>query len=101
MILAMGRRDSDSSPTNSVANFCPAKMPLNIRMVDPELPQSSGPLGGRSLGPCPGIKTAFSFRCTSTPRAARHSNVLAQSAPVEKFSSLLVPSAIAANIAYR
>src|SRR6185437_12823243 len=36
-----------------------------------------------------------------TPRVSRHAKVLAQSAPLEKFSSLVRPSAIAPNIAYR
>ena len=41
MTRSMGRRESDSSPIISLVNFCPATMPLSMRMVEPELPQSS------------------------------------------------------------
>ena len=41
MTRSIGRRESDSSPTISLVNFCPATMPLNMRIVEPELPQSS------------------------------------------------------------
>src|SRR5205823_9393584 len=36
-----------------------------------------------------------------TPRLRRQPSVLAQSAPVEKFSNLVVPSAIPPSMAYR
>ena len=45
MMRFMGRRDSDSSPISSLVNGCPARMPDSMRMVEPELPQSSGAAG--------------------------------------------------------
>jgi len=99
MILAMGRRERDSSPMSSLPKSCPAKMPLNIRMVEPELPQSKGTTGACSFDPRPSISTALPFRVQLTPRALRQARVLAQSAPVEKFSRRVFPSAIPANIA--
>src|SRR5438046_10235272 len=39
---AIGRRESDSSPMSSLVNSWPARIPLSIRIVEPELPQSSG-----------------------------------------------------------
>ena len=51
MIRAMGRRDNDSSPTSSLLNPCPASMPLSMRMVDPELPQSRGSVRLLELAP--------------------------------------------------
>src|SRR5437764_9354941 len=47
------------------------------------------------------MATASPIRSHFTPRAFRHASVLAQSAPVEKFSSLVRPSAIVPNMAYR
>src|ERR1041385_6816783 len=49
----IGRFESDSSPNNSVVKFCPARMPLNMRMVEPELPQSNDSLGACSCEPFP------------------------------------------------
>src|SRR6266568_7430266 len=101
MILAIGRRESDSSPASSLVNFCPARMPLNMRIVEPEFPQSSVALGVCNCSPRPWITTEAPFLSHSTPSARRHPRVLAQSAPVEKFSSLVLPSAIAPSMAYR
>src|SRR6266568_1135554 len=101
MMRNIGRRESDSSPVSSLKNSCPARMPLNMRMVDPEFPQSSAPLGACNVAPRPSITTDPLLRCHFTPKARRHPRVLAQSAPVEKFSSLVVPSAIAPIMAYR
>ncbi len=42
---AMGRRRSDASPVSSETKGCAASTPASMRMVEPELPQSSGALG--------------------------------------------------------
>ena len=81
---AMGRRESDSSPISSVVKACPASMPENMRMVEPELPQSSGARAARARA-TPSISTASSCRCRmATPSGRVQPSVLAQSAPVEK-----------------
>src|SRR5260370_20931849 len=99
MILAMGRRESDSSPANLLVNSCPARIPLNMRMVEPEFPQSRGELGACNFAPRPWIDTEPPFRSHFTPNVRRHPKVLAQSAPVEKFSRLVSPSAIPPSMA--
>ena len=48
MTRRMGRRESDRSPTSVVTNGCAATTPASIRMVLPELPQSSGRDGAAS-----------------------------------------------------
>ena len=53
MTRCMGRRESDSSPTISLVKLCPATIPLNIRIVEPEFPQSSGMAGAASKTPLP------------------------------------------------
>src|SRR6185369_809886 len=80
---AMGRFERDSSPNNSVVKSCPARMPLSMRMVDPELPQSSGALGARSRAPFPWITRLPPSRSHATPSPCTQFSVLAQSAPVE------------------
>src|SRR5438034_3134973 len=98
---AIGRLESDSSPMSSLVNSWPARIPLSIRIVEPELPQSSDDPGADKRGPHPSIVTLEPSRSHFTPSARRQARVLAQSAPVEKFSSRVVPSAMAASIAYR
>ena len=83
---SMGRRDSDSSPAISLENFCPATMPLNIRMVEPELPQSSASFGAVNDSPLPCTSMVWStpsLRSHFTPSERKQPSVLAQSAPVE------------------
>ena len=81
---SIGRRDSDSSPIISLVNFCPATMPLNMRMVEPELPQSSAFAGAASDNPRPCTSmNPPSVRSHGTPSERMHASVLAQSAPVE------------------
>jgi hypothetical protein len=75
-------------------------MPASIRMVQPELPQSSGCAGATSSLPAPEISTVPSRR-TPTPNADKQSNVLWQSAAAEKLSSFVTPPANAPSIAYR
>jgi len=87
-------------------NSCPARIPLSIRIVDPEFPQSSGIVGSFSSRPLPTTSTAPSSfgpsaRRQLAPNPAMHPSVLAQSCAAEKFRNRLVPSAIAASIAYR
>ena len=41
MMRRIGRELNDSSPINSLTKGWPARMPESIRIVDPELPQSS------------------------------------------------------------
>ena len=38
---SIGRRLSDASPTSVVENGCAASNPASMRIVEPELPQSS------------------------------------------------------------
>src|SRR5260370_2944336 len=94
MILAMGRRESDSSPANSLVNSCPARIPLNMRMVEPEFPQSRGELGASNFAPRPWIDTEPPLLSHFTPNVRKHPKVLAQSAPVDTFSTFVSPSAI-------
>jgi len=61
-------------------------MPLNMRMVEPEFPQSSGVVEAESAEPRPSISITFaasSARVQWTPKERRQPNVLAQSTPVE------------------
>ena len=86
MTRSMGRRESDSSPAISLENFCPATIPLNMRIVEPEFPQSSGLArsGQRKSVPCTSIMFSEpSLRSHFTPSERRQPSVLAQSAPVE------------------
>ena len=83
---SMGRRESDSSPAISLANFCAATMPVSMRMVEPEFPQSSRLLGAVNDSPVPCTSMTLSepsLRSHFTPRERRQPSVLAQSAPVE------------------
>ena len=86
MTRSIGRRESDSSPTISQLNFCPATIPLNMRMVEPEFPQSSAFAGAARARPRPFTSitlSAPSLRSHSTPSIRMQASVLAQSAPVE------------------
>src|SRR5271166_5053641 len=83
---SIGRRESDLSPAISVVNFCAATIPLNMRMVEPELPQSSDSLGAANDGPLPCTSITLldpSVRAHFAPSDCRQPSVLAQSAPVE------------------
>jgi hypothetical protein len=65
--------------------FLPRQMPLNMRMVDPELPQSSERVGAVSAAASLHGNRMFaaSLRSHFTPNERRQPSVLAQSAPVE------------------
>ena len=82
---SIGRRESDSSPIISLVNDCPATMPLSMRIVEPEFPQSSGCDGGESVRPRPCTSMTFcsGLRSQLTPSTRMQASVLAQSAPVE------------------
>src|ERR1035438_6188637 len=83
---AMGRRASESSPASSHVNFCPATMPLSMRIVEPEFPQLRGSLGAINDGlpPCTSMTlSALFLRSHFTPSDLKQPSVLAQSAPVE------------------
>ena len=48
MMRCIGRRESDSSPKMRVGKGWAARMPLSMRMVEPELPASRSAAGARS-----------------------------------------------------
>ena len=75
------------------------EQPDNIRIVDPEFPQSSVSDGAFNMPARPAIEISPLFLVMSAPSERRQSSVLAQSAPVEKLRSRVVPSARAASIA--
>src|SRR5437016_2632253 len=89
----MGRRERELSPIISLANGWPATMPDNIRIVDPEFPQSSVSDGAFNMPARPAIEISPLFLVMSAPSERRQLSVLAQSAPVEKLRSRVVPSA--------
>ena len=93
-IRSMGRRESDSSPTSVNRPSCGASRPLIMRIVEPELPQSSACAGGVTRPPTPVISTVSApLRFTFAPSASMQPRVDAQSAPVEKFVNRETPSA--------
>ena len=95
----MGRRESDASPMSVNSPSCAASSPEIMRIVEPELPQSSGLPDGFTRPPTP--VTAIdpsSGRSTVAPSAVMHASVDAQSAPVEKLVNREMPSAKAASI---
>ncbi len=98
---AVGRRESYSSPWRSQEKSCPARIPAIMRMVEPELPQSRLSFGGcRCSRPSISMIPSLFLR-TSQPSCRTQARVLAQSAPVEKLLSRVVPWAIAASMPYR
>ena len=98
-IRSIGLRESDSSPTSVKLPSCGASRPEIMRIVEPELPQSSGAPEGVTRPPTPVTSTKpSSSRRTFAPSASMQPNVEAQSAPVEKLAKREVPSANAANI---
>src|SRR6056297_3981068 len=85
----MGRRSRLWSPVITAKEFSiPDIRPVINRAVVPELPASSGPSG--SLNPFPLLMiTPVSSLFTREPVLERHFNVEQQSAPLEKFSTLI------------
>ena len=97
---SMGRRERDSSPMSVKRPVCGASRPEIMRMVVPELPQSSGPAVGVTRPATPVISMeSLPVRATFAPRACMQARVEAQSAPVEKFVKREVPAAKAPSIA--
>ncbi len=96
---SIGRREREASPISVKVPSCGASSPEIIRIVDPELPQSSGSPRGVTRPPTPVTSTrpSSSLR-TLAPSASMQRSVEAQSAPVEKFEKREVPSANAASI---
>src|SRR3984885_7204308 len=83
---SIGRRESDSSPIISLVKDWPETIPLNIRIVEPEFPQSSALDGEMSDKPRPCTSITLSppgIRSQLTPSERMQPSVLAQSAPVE------------------
>ncbi len=91
--LAMGRRESDASPTSTDAKGCAASRPASRRMVVPELPQSSGAVGARSpWRPTPCTRSVPSPSSSmATPMARSAPRVATLSSPYEKRRTSLVP----------
>jgi hypothetical protein len=97
---SMGRRESEASPMSVKLPCCGASRPEIMRMVEPELPQSSGLLDGVTQPATPVTSTAsLPSRFTFAPRASMQAKVEAQSAPVEKLVKRDVPSAKAPSMA--
>src|SRR5437763_16590902 len=88
---AIGRLESDSSPMSSLVNSCPARIPLSIRIVEPELPQSSGDLGADKRGPHPLNRNLRTIALPFPPNGPKQTKGPAQSAPREKISQRGVP----------
>jgi hypothetical protein len=83
-------------------NGWPAKIPLSIRIVDPEFPASNWPVGAcKPRKPRPCTFTSPSLFSMTIPIAAIHPSDECGSAPEEKFFSVEVPSAMAERMAYR
>jgi hypothetical protein len=100
---SMGRGVRDESPMRVKVCGWEAMRPANMRMVEPELPQSRGAVGWRNApatpvtsmtaaGPLPVVVTV-------APRAAMHAREEWGSAPVEKLERREVPSPRPASIA--
>ena len=97
---SMGRRESDASPMRVKRPDCGARRPEIMRMVEPELPQSSGCDDGVKRPATPVISSELAaVRRTFAPNCSMQARVEAQSAPVEKFVKREVPSAKPASMA--
>ena len=74
--------------------------PASMRMVEPELPQSSGAAGWRKEPAVPVMAMVLSGLCTTVaPRACMQASEEWGSAPVEKLERCVVPSAMPASMA--
>ena len=101
---SIGRRPGDASPNSVLRNGCAAKRPASIRIVEPELPQSSAACGSRNVPAHPPMATppilaAFDLHAQLSPRrskrAVRHPRRLKNLVRCD------VPSAKADSTAYR
>ena len=89
MIRATGRRRNESSPSRTLRNGSPARIPANSRRLVPELPQSRSAAGSRSPS-TPGETTRYDRRCRRRRRRPCRSTVApsaAQTAAVERTSA--------------
>src|SRR4029077_15637210 len=83
---SLGRGEGDAPPAISGGKFCPATIPLSMRIVEPEFPQSRASFGAASDISLPRTSIVLSLpflRSHFTPSERKHPRVLAQSAPVE------------------
>ena len=103
----IGRRRSESSPSSVALTDEPASIPVSIRSVVPELPQSRVTAGGRQSA-MPGERTANRanpspeiVRSMSTPSAWRQWAVLAGSSPSEPPLIVELPAAMPASMSAR
>src|SRR6187431_3194150 len=102
MIRFIGRRDSDSSPKIVLEKGCPARIPLSMRIVDPELPASKEPFGAcRPRNPRPCTLISSSALSMTIPIDSIHPRDECGTAAQEKIFQVGVPSAIAERMAYR
>ena len=82
---SMGRRLSEASPTSVKLPCCAASSPASMRMVEPELPQSSGAPAGWKLPAATLNRDARAVALHLRAQRRTHPRLLARSAPVEKF----------------
>ena len=96
---SMGRWVREWSPMRVKVWGCGAMRPASMRMVEPELPQSSGPAGEVKEPAVPVISMWVGVCSMRAPRAAMQARELWGSAPVEKLERRVVPSARPASMA--
>ena len=97
---SIGRRVREGSPTRVKVCGWEAMRPDNMRMVEPELPQSRGAAGWRKAPATPVISMELSgLRRTRAPRDSMQASEEWGSAPVEKLARRDVPSARPASMA--
>ena len=98
----IGRRASESSPVSTLKKGRPARRPLSRRMVVPELPQSTTPVGSvNAATPCPETVTADPEMLLRTPSRVRAPRVRNTSSPPARPATRDRPSAMAANSSAR
>ena len=98
-IRSMGRTVREASPVRVNVPECGAISPASMRIVEPELPQSSGLAGEVSVPAVPVISIWVGKCSTFAPSAAMQASELCGSAPVEKLDRRVVPAARPASIA--
>ena len=100
---SIGRKVSEWSPSSVKVCGCGAIRPASMRMVDPELPQSSGADGWRKAPATPVTSIVAAgpvpWCTTAAPSASMQASEECGSAPVEKFAKRDVPSASPASMA--
>ena len=101
MTRRIGRRVSEASPVSVARSRCAARMPLNSRMVVPELlaVERTGRFGQAAHTASDDLVGRGPGGPNGLPSTPRHASVAAQSAPGEYPRICDVPSASAASIA--